>query len=80
MPSTHLLIINFVVVEESTSSDLPIDLNGIADIIMDDSTSQSGEAELSPISVKPPKDVIFNIHHNYQVHKLVISDHATVGE
>lgn len=56
------------------------DINFINDIIMNDSTSQSGDAGLSSISIKPPKDVVFNIHHKFETYNVVISDHATVGK
>lgn len=47
---------------------------------MKDTTAGTGDHATNSIPVKSPKDVVFNIHHNYQTHKVVISDHATVGK
>lgn len=59
----------------------PIDLLSCASVVASNSSNQSAAAGASTSSIRNRvRDVVFNIHHQFNVHRITISNQATVGE
>lgn len=84
------IIVNFLFIDFSSSlsesSKLPIDMigdynNGSSSSSHHHAGSSSSSSTSSTAALRhKARNVIFNIHYKYEVHKIIISDQADVGK